>query len=207
MADFCLVRDMETSLVAENEIGYPVVLKIATAKVLHKTEMKGVKMGIQDGHALRAAFKEMEEHFFSTFSGEELKFSIQKMVPNALEVIIGSKYDPEFGPVILFGLGGIFGEVLQDVAIRVAPVSEDQAMEMIDQIRGSALLKGFRGQLPADVESLLRILMTFSRILIDYTEIYELEINPLLVLGKGQGCVVVDGRIRFNQVASNIAGK
>jgi len=207
MADFRLVQDPETALVAANEIGYPVVLKIATAKVLHKTEMKGVKIDIQDGHALKAAFKEMEEHFLSTFSGEELKFLIQKMVPNGLEVIVGSKYDPEFGPVILFGLGGIFAEVLRDVAIRVAPVSEDQAMEMINQIRGSALLKGFRGKPLADVEALLRILMTFSRILIDYPEVYELEINPLLVLGKGQGCVVVDGRIRFNQVASNIDGK
>jgi len=207
MADFRLVQDLETALVAANEIGYPVVLKIVTAKVLHKTEMKGVKIDIQDGHALKAAFKEMEEHFLSTFSVEELKFLIQKMVPNGLEVVVGSKYDPEFGPVILFGLGGIFAEVLRDVAIRVAPVSEDQAMEMINQIRGNALLKGFRGKPPADVEALLRILMTFSRILIDYPEVYELEINPLLVLGKGQGCIVVDGRIRFNQIASNIDGK
>jgi acetyltransferase len=207
MADFRLVKDLETALMAANEIGYPVVLKIATTKVLHKTEMKGVKIDIQDPHAFKVAFKEVQDHFLSTLSGEELKFLIQKMVPNGLEVIAGSKYDPEFGPVILFGLGGIFAEVLRDVAIRVAPVSEGQAIEMINQIRGSALLKGFRGQPPADVESLLRILMTFSRILIDYPEVYELEINPLLVLSKGQGCVVVDGRIRFNQVALNIDGK
>ncbi len=207
VADFRLVHDMETILMAANEIGYPVVLKIATTKVLHKTEMKGVKIDIQDAHALKAVFKGMQEHFSSTFSGEGLKFLIQKMVPNGVEVIVGSKYDPEFGPVILLGLGGIFAEVLRDVAIRVAPVSEDQAMEMINQIKGSTLLKGFRGQPPADVEALLRILMTFSRILIDYPEVYELEINPLLVLGKGQGCVVVDGRIRFNEVASNIDGK
>jgi len=207
MADFRLVQDLETALVAANEIGYPVVLKIATAKVLHKTEMKGVKIDIQDGHALKAAFKELQDHFLSTFSGEELKFLIQKMVPNGLEVIVGSKYDPEFGPVILFGLGGIFAEVLRDVAIRVAPVSESQAMEMINQIKGSGLLKGFRGKPPADIEALLRILMTFSRILINHPEVSELEINPLLVLGEGQGCVAVDGRIRFNQITSNVDGK
>ena len=204
---FRLVKDLETASIAANEIGYPVVLKIATTKVLHKAEMKGVKIDIQDGHALKAAFKEMEEHSLSTFSGEELKFLIQKMVPNGLEVIVGSKYDPEFGPVILFGLGGIFAEVLRDVAIRVAPVSEDQAMEMVNQIRGNALLKRFRGQPPADVEALLRILMNFSRITIDHPEVSELEINPLLVLGEGQGCVAVDGRIRFNQITSNVDGK
>ncbi len=207
VADFRLVQNLETALVAANEIGYPVVLKIATTKVLHKTEMKGVKIDIQDARALQAAFMEMQEHFLSTFPGEELKFLIQKMVSNGVEVIVGSKYDPDFGPVILFGLGGIFAEVLRDVAIRTAPVSEKQAIEMINQIRGSALLKGFRGQPPADVQTLIRILMTFSRILIDYPEVYELEINPLLVLGKGQGCIVVDGRIRFTQVASDTGGK
>jgi acetyltransferase len=204
---FHLIQDLETGLIAANEIGYPVVLKIATSKVLHKTEMKGVKIDIQDDHALKAAFKKMEEHFSSSFSGEELKFLIQKMVPNGLEVIVGSKYDPEFGPVILFGLGGLFAEILRDVAIRVAPVSEDQAMEMIHQIRGSALLKGFRGQPPADVESLSQVIKTLSEILINFSEVNQFEINPLLVLGKGQGCVVVDGRIRLNQVAPNVDGK
>jgi acetyltransferase len=197
VADFRLIQNLETGLAAANEIGYPVVLKIATTKVLHKTEMNGVKTDIRDVQALEAAFKEMKEHFLSIFPEEELKFLIQKMVSECLEVIIGSKYDPEFGPVILFGLGGIWTEILRDVVIRAAPISEDQAMEMIHQIRGSALLKGFRGQPPADVESLSRVIKTLSRILVDFPEVNQFEINPLVVLSKGQGCVVVDGRIRF----------
>ncbi len=207
VANFRLVRNLEAGLAAADEIGYPVVLKIAMTKVLHKTEMKGVRTDIQDAHAFQTVFKEMQEHFLSTFPGEELEFLVQRMVPNGMEVIIGSKYDSEFGPVILFGLGGIWAEVLRDVAIRVAPISENQAMEMILQIRGSTLLRGFRGQPPADIESLSRVIKTLSGILMDFPEIGEFEINPLFVLNKGHGCVVVDGRIRLHQVTSNIGAK
>ena len=125
----------------------------------------------------------------------ELTFLVQQMVPSGLEVILGGKRDMEFGPVVLFGLGGIFVEVFRDISLRVAPVSEDRAMQMINETKGSILLKGFRGRPPSDIEALSSTISTFSKILIDFPEINEVEINPLFVLPKDQGCISADGRL------------
>jgi acetyltransferase len=196
IADFVLVEDMESTLSAAQKIGYPVALKIASVRVLHKTEVNGVRTGIQDERSLQNAFRELEQRFSSIFHKNEYKFLVQKMAPPGIEVILGGKRDPEFGPVVLFGMGGVFTEVFRDVAVRVAPVSGGQAIEMINQTKGSILMKGFRGQPLYDVESLLSTILTFSKILIDFPGIYELEINPFFVLPKGQGCIAVDGRMR-----------
>ena len=170
-------------------------LKAASSQLLHKTEVGGVKIAIQNDQALQLAFEEMYHQLFQLLPESELTFLVQQMVPSGLEVILGSRRDTEFGPVVLFGLGGILVEVLRDVSFRVAPVSEDQAMQMINETKGSILLKGFRGRPLSDIEALSSTISTFSKILIDFPEINEVEINPLFVLPKDKGCIAVDGRL------------
>jgi acyl-CoA synthetase (NDP forming) len=183
--DYRLAEDHEEVLQAAELIGYPVALKTADSNVVHKTELGGVRLNIGDHHELKKALQGIEGH----------RFLVQKMVGAGHEVYIGAKYDPEFGPVILFGMGGIFVEALNDVVINVAPITELEAGEMIDGVRGSALLKGFRGGIKADVDALRQCLVRVSRLLCEQGEIQQFDINPLMVLPEGRGCRVVDAKI------------
>ena len=185
VADYKLVKDYEEALGAAALIDYPVALKIADSDVVHKTDVGGVRLNIETPDELKRAFQALKGDCFL----------IQKMVNMGHEVFIGGKHDPEFGPVILFGLGGIFVEAIKDVVIKVAPITEREAGEMIQGVRGSALLNGFRGGFKADPESIKRCLVSVSRLLYEHPEIQQLDINPLIVLREGQGCMVVDARI------------
>ena len=184
-ADYRIVSTADEGVKAAREMGYPVVLKVARPHILHKTEEKGVKLNIESDDELKSSFQEMK--------GDA--FLIQKMAPSGQEVIIGGKRDPDFGPVILFGLGGIFVEVLKDVSLRVAPVDHDEAASMIDEIKGVRLLDGFRGQALADKEALTEILVNVSKLLAEHPEIENLDINPLVVWESGKGCVAVDAKV------------
>ena len=195
VTEYFKVSDLRGVLSAAHMIGYPVALKAASSQILHKTEVGGVKTGIQNEQALQIAFEEMYRQLFRVLPENELTFLVQQMVPQGLEVILGGRRDKEFGPIVLFGLGGILVEVLRDVSFRVAPVSEDQAMQMINETKGSILLKGYRGRPLSDIEALSSTISTFSKILIDFPEINEVEINPLFVLPKGKGCIAVDSRL------------
>ena len=180
---------MRTSIEATSkaqEIGYPVALKIASPSILHKTEKGGVALNIKSATALRKAMKTMDAE----------AYLLQEMAPGGIEVIVGGKRDREFGPVILFGLGGIFVEVFKDTTIRVAPIDIGTAREMIDGIKGSALLKEFRGSNPCDTDTLTHVLVNISNLLMDHPEITSLDINPLIVLEKGKGCIAVDVKIK-----------
>jgi len=187
VADYKVVSTADEGMKAAQEMGYPVVLKVARPHILHKTEEKGVKLNIGSDDELKSSFQEMK--------GDA--FLIQKMVPSGQEVIIGGKRDPGFGPVILFGLGGIFVEVLKDVSLRVAPVDHGEAASMIDEIRGVRLLDGFRGQAPADKEALTEILVNVSKLLAEHPEIENLDINPLVVWENGKGCIAVDVKVEI----------
>jgi acyl-CoA synthetase (NDP forming) len=156
--------------------------------MLHKTEQGGVVLNIRNALDLRKAIKKINAE----------AYLIQEMVPAGIEVIIGGKKDREFGPVILFGLGGIFVEVFKDTTVRVAPVDMAMAREMIDSIKGSALLKGFRGSTPCDNGVLAHVLVNVSKLLMDHPEITSLDINPLIVLEKGKGCVAVDVKMQVD---------
>jgi acyl-CoA synthetase (NDP forming) len=197
VANFFVVHDLENALSAAHQIGYPVALKIASTEILHKTEEGGVKIGIRNDQTFQAAFKEIYHRFSQPLPETGLTFLVQRMIPSGVEVILGAKRDTEFGPVVLFGLGGIHVEVFQDISLRVAPVSGDQAMEMINEIKGHLLLKGFRGKPPADTAALQQTIVAFSRILVYSPKIHELEINPLIVSEKGKGCNIVDARMRL----------
>jgi acyl-CoA synthetase (NDP forming) len=185
VTDFRIVKTAEEGLHAAKKIGYPVVLKIASPLILHKTEAGGVRLNIKSPEELERAFGEME--------GDE--FLIQKMADPGREVIIGGKQDNEFGPVILFGLGGVFVEVLKDTAIRVAPIDEEEAINMIGGIKGAPLLDDFRGQPSADKETLIQCLMKVSHLLFEHPEIKNLDINPMIVGDEGNGCMIVDAKI------------
>ncbi|RJQ59905.1 MAG: CoA-binding protein [Desulfobacteraceae bacterium] len=200
--DFSVVHDLQNALSAARRIGYPVALKIASSEILHKTEAGGVKIGIKNDQAFQAAFKEMYHRFSRVLPETAFPFIVQKMVPSGVEVILGAKRDMEFGPVVLFGLGGLHVEVFGDTSLRVAPVSEDQALEMINEIKGSRLLKGFRGKPPVDMDSLKKTIVAFSKILVYFSEIQELEINPLILSEKCSGCSIVDARMRRNSESS-----
>lgn len=185
VAPWAVVKTEDEGLKAAANIGYPVALKISSPAVLHKTEAQALRLDIGDERQLLEAFRAMK--------GEE--YLIQKMVPPGTEVIIGGKRDREFGPILLFGLGGVFVEVFKDAAMRVVPIAEAEAREMIGEIRGASLLKGFRGKPPCDVDELVRCLCGISRMLFDHPEIANLDINPLIVREKGRGCVAVDAKI------------
>jgi acyl-CoA synthetase (NDP forming) len=156
--------------------------------MLHKTEQGGVVLNIRNALDLRKAIKIINAE----------AYLIQKMAPAGIEVIIGGKKDREFGSVILFGLGGIFVEVFKGTTIRVAPVDTETAQEMIDSTKGSALLKGFRGSKSCDTEVLAHVIVNVSNLLMDHPEITSLDINPLIVLEKGKGCVAVDVKMQVD---------
>jgi len=185
VAEYTIVSNLEQAINEAKHIGYPVVLKIASSKIFHKTEKGGVVLNIMDDEALKNAFHQMKSE----------SYLLQKMYAHGYEFIIGGKRDPYFGPVVLFGLGGIFTEILTDVILRVAPVDEELAEEMMNEIKGAGILKGFRGQKELDRKALAQALVNVSRLLIEYPEITNLDINPVIVFEKGKGCVCVDAKI------------
>jgi len=185
VADYEFVKDYEEGLEAAEFIGYPVVLKTGDINIAHKTDVGGIWLNIANPDKLKAAFQAVKGG----------RFLVQKMVDPGYEVIIGGKCDSEFGPVVLFGMGGIFVEALKDIVLKVAPITDREANEMIEGVKGSVLLKGFRGGTIADINALRRCLVNVSRLLHDHPEIQTLDINPLIVLKEGQGCMVVDARI------------
>jgi acyl-CoA synthetase (NDP forming) len=185
VTDYRIVKDMEEGLKAAGAIGYPLALKAASPDVLHKTEHGAVLLNIENEAMLIKAFQRIK-------TGPYL---IQRMALSGCEMIIGGRNDPEFGPVILCGSGGIFVEVYNDVAIRVAPIDEEMARQMIEELKGAIILKGFRGQEPYDVEGFVQALVNISRLLTEHPEIKSLDINPFILFTEGKGGIVVDARL------------
>lgn len=187
IADYEIVQGVGEAIQAAHRIGYPVALKIASGDALHKTEKGGVKLNITDDKQLEAALLEMKSD----------SFLVQRMAPPGRELIIGAKTDEEFGPIILLGLGGIFAELLKDVSMRILPIDKRIAREMIDQLRGAALLKGFRGQQAADLKALEEALLAVSRLCFERSDIRNLDINPLILYEEDGGCLAVDAKLEL----------
>jgi len=178
------------------EIGYPVVLKIASPDILHKSDVGGIIMGVKDDQQARQSFDTLIERARAHKPGALIwGVQVQEMVANARAVIIGMSRDPQFGPLVMFGLGGIYVEVLKDVTFRVAPITRSQAQQMVQAIRSYSLLTGVRGQEPADVEAVIDTILRVSQLVTDFPQIAELDINPLLVRESGKGAVAVDMRL------------
>ncbi|MHB9031797.1 MAG: acetate--CoA ligase family protein, partial [Anaerolineae bacterium] len=179
-----------------NEVGYPVVMKIASPDILHKSDVGGIKVGVKNDAEVREWFKTIIDRAKAAKPNATIwGIQIQEMVQGAREIIIGMNSDPQFGPLVMFGLGGIYVEVLKDVTFRVAPMTRLQARQMIEQIRSYKLLTGVRGQAAADLDATTDVLLRVSQLVTDFPEIAELDINPLLVRDEGKGAVAVDMRL------------
>ena len=189
----------EECLRAANEIGYPVVMKIASPDIIHKSDAGGVRVKIKGDDELKAAFRAIIESAKKYKPDAKIEgILVQEMAVSAKETILGASQDPTFGPVIMFGLGGIYVEVLKDVVFRVAPIDEREAARMVESIKTIKLLKGVRGERPSDLKAISNSLQRLSQLVVDFPEIKEFDINPLLVLEEGKGARVVDARIILN---------
>jgi acyl-CoA synthetase (NDP forming) len=178
------------------EIGFPVAVKLASRRIVHKTEIGGVRLNLQDEAAVRHAYAEIESRLVRDGNLDAMDgVLVQPMVPAAVELMVGVTEDPLFGPLIAFGLGGIHVEILRDVCFRTAPLTDLDAREMVRGIRGYSLLKGYRGHPAADVSAVEELLLRVSRLVEDVPEITELDLNPVFALCPGQGCRIVDARI------------
>jgi acetyl-CoA synthetase (ADP-forming) len=176
------------------ELGYPVVLKIVSPDIIHKTEVGGVMVGLPSSYAVESGYQQILENVRSHRQDARiLGVLVQKMAPEATEVIVGSVNDPQFGPTILFGLGGIFVEILKDVSFRIAPLEERDAREMIREIKGFSVLGGYRGLPPADQEAIVNILLSASRLVMENPQIDQMDLNPAIVYERG--ALVADARI------------
>lgn len=176
----------EEAVAAAARIGYPVVLKILSPDILHKTEAGGVKLNLDTPEKVLAAYKEIIANTSACQPGARIKgVLVQEMLPVGVEVIIGISQDPVFGPVVMFGLGGIFVEVLQDIALRVVPLTRSDAYEMIEEIKGRRILDGVRGQPPVNKSAIVEVILKVAQLAQDFPQIKELDINPLICSGKG----------------------
>lgn len=186
-------NEAEAAKFAE-KIGYPVVLKIVSPDVLHKFDVGGVIVNLKDAKEVRNAYKQILQNVKRHKAKAKITgILVQEMAPPSTEIIVGAIKDPQFGPSIMFGLGGIFVEVLKDVTFRVAPITEDEAREMITEVKAYPLLKGYRNQPPADIDAIVKILLNTSKLVMEHQEIKELDLNPIMVYEKG--AKTVDARI------------
>lgn len=179
------------------EVGFPVVLKIASPDILHKTDVGGVKVGLRNSEEVRDSFELMTYRAERYLPEARLwGCQVQEMAPpGGLEVLVGMNRDPQFGPLVTFGLGGIYVEALKDVTFRVAPFTVRDAENMLKEIRAKALLDGVRGQPPVDKDAIIDTLLRICQLVTEYPEITELDINPLIVYPKGQGAIAIDMRL------------
>lgn len=191
-----LAKTEQDAVKIAKKIGYPVVLKIASLQIIHKSDADGVKVNIQNDKDVRSAFKEIIKNAKKYNKNAVIKGAlVVEMVKDGKEMIIGSKQEPGFGPVLMLGMGGIYVEVLKDVTFRLAPVTDKESDDMIVSIKTKKLLEGVRGEKPSDLAKLSECIQRLSQLVTDFREIKELDMNPVLVMEKGKGCKILDVRI------------
>ncbi|MBI5797157.1 MAG: acetate--CoA ligase family protein [Planctomycetes bacterium] len=181
---------------AAEEIGYPVVIKISSPDILHKSDFGGVRVGIKNETEVRNCFCEITQKARRLMPDADIKgVLVQQMITGGKEVILGMSRDSQFGPLLMFGLGGIYIEILKDVSFRIAPIGLNEAEEMILEIRSFPLLKGARGERPVDINTVVDNILRLSQLVTDFPEIIEMDINPLIVFPEGGGTMALDARI------------
>ncbi|MCU0577967.1 MAG: GNAT family N-acetyltransferase [Desulfobacterota bacterium] len=195
-----LARTPEEAEAIAAAVGFPVAAKLSSPQIVHKTELGGVRLNLADKAAVRGAFSALEPALKHSGNLSALDgIWIQPMISGGVEIMVGVTEDPVFGPLVGFGLGGIHVEVMGDVRFRVTPLTDRDARELVGEIRGFRLLTGFRGNPPADIEALEEVLLRVSRLVEEVPEITDLDLNPIITRPPGQGCVIVDARIRVEQ--------
>jgi acyl-CoA synthetase (NDP forming) len=190
-------RTEEEAVAVAALIGFPVVMKVSSAKILHKTEAGAVVVNLTSEAAVRTAFNQIAAKAPDAVTpGADSAIVVQPMITNGIETLIGVTADPLFGPLVAFGLGGIQVEVLRDVAFRIAPLTDRDADDLLHSIRGFLLLQGYRGRPATDIDALRDVLLRVSAMSIAVPEIQELDLNPVIALPTGHGCRIVDARIK-----------
>jgi len=194
VTEFRVSRSVKEAMEFAEEIGYPVVLKVLSPEVIHKSEVGGIALNLANEGEVQRAFNQILGNVRKNKpEARILGIIVQEMVPPSTEVVVGAVKDPEFGPSLMFGLGGVLVEVLKDVAFRIAPITRQEAREMIKEIKGYCVLEGYRGLPSVDIEAIVEVLVNVSRLVTDRPEIKELDLNPLIVYEKG--CKAVDARV------------
>lgn len=192
-----IVKSADESVAAAKEIGYPVVLKIASPEIIHKTDAGGIKLNLKSDDEVKQAYEEIMKNAKNYKADAKISgVNVQPMLKEKpiAELIIGMTVDPQFGPALMFGLGGIFVEIYKDVSFRVCPITEYDAREMIKEIKAFPVLDGFRGAPKADLDALVDILLKLSKLSLEHEEsIDQIDLNPVIALPKG--AAVVDARI------------
>ncbi|MEE8337725.1 MAG: acetate--CoA ligase family protein [Dehalococcoidia bacterium] len=184
----------DDAVAAAEEIGFPVVLKIVSPDIAHKSDVGGVALDLADADAVRAAHDAMLDSVRAAAPDGTIDgVSVQQMAQPGTEVIVGVTTDPQFGPVMMFGLGGIFVEVMKDVAFRIIPLEQRDAKQIVREIRGYPVLEGVRGQAGADVDAIERLIMQVSDFAWEHREVAELDLNP--VIARPDGALAVDARV------------
>ncbi|MEM0296301.1 MAG: acetate--CoA ligase family protein [Zestosphaera sp.] len=193
---FGLARSAGEAVRLAEEIGYPVVLKIVSPDIVHKSDVGGVKLNLGSREEVLRAFDGIM-HSVKAKAPEARVAGVlvQEMVPSSLEVIVGATRDPTFGPVLLFGLGGIFVEVLKDVSFRITPLTRYDAETMLTEIKAAKILDGYRGTPPRDKEAIVDIIMKLAKFMEDQGSVTDVDLNPVMVFEAGMGAKVADVRI------------
>jgi acyl-CoA synthetase (NDP forming) len=189
-----LARSKKEAISISKEMGFPVVLKISSPDVVHKSDSGGVKLGLANTTQVGKAYSEIISSVKQAYPEAQIQgVSVQSMAPSGVEVIVGMSKDPQFGPVLMFGLGGVFVEVLKDVSFRIVPVTERDVREMIKEIKGYPVLEGYRGQKPASISALENLIIKVSQFVEKNPQIKELDLNPIFAYP--DKAVAVDARI------------
>lgn len=193
-----LAHSVEEAINIAQTLGYPVALKVSSPQILHKTEARGIALRIPDKDHLVEAYRRIMNNAKAYDPSAEIEgVLVEEMAQEGTEIIIGLSKDPQFGPTIMFGLGGIFVEILKDVSFRVPPVTETDARQMIEEIKGAKILKGFRGKPESDWDAMIDTLMKVSTLSLELREVIaELDINPLIVYEQGKGIKALDALVR-----------
>lgn len=191
-----IAKTVEEAVGYAEKLGYPIVLEVESPQIIHKTDVGGIKVNLKNKEEVKKAFEEIMNNVKKAVPSAEIKgIIVRKMIPQGKEVIVGMHRDPIFGPLIMFGAGGILVELIRDVSFRVAPVALEEAQEMIEETKIYKLLKGFRGEPEADIDAIKDVILRVSKLALDFPEISDIDVNPLFVYEKGKGCIAVDVKI------------
>jgi len=190
-----LAGDVEEAVKIAEKAGYPVVMKIVSEDILHKSESGGIALNIMNSERLRVEYDAMMARIAKNAPQAHIQgVMVEKMAPKGLEVIVGMRRDPTFGPLMMFGLGGTMVELLKDISFKVAPLTDEDIDAMIDRTLAGKLLKGYRGSTKSDIAAVKETIARLSQLSLDNPEISEIEINPLIVYPEGQGAISLDSR-------------
>lgn len=191
-----LARNEDEAAGKASEIGFPVTLKISSPEAIHKTEAKGIRVSLKDEIEVRQAFRELVENFASSYPEKWLDGIIVQRQGGGLEVIVGMLRDQQFGPVLMFGLGGVFVDVMNDVSFRLIPIETTDAKDMMDELKGCGALRNPRSG-PIDLPAVENFLFQVSQFAVNHPEVQEMDINPLFISPLGAGVQVCDARIKL----------